>query len=174
MRAEAITRRSHARIHRTANAANTATRHRGVHRRARRAPPGGVYARNAILMDPATGEVLFEKNSDLAVPIASLTKLMTTLVFLEQQPDLSRTVEVTRTELDGGGHTQLRNRENVSLADLLHMSLMCSDNVATRVLARESGLTHDDFIAGMNKKAEALGLAHTRFVELTGLDENNV
>ncbi len=65
-------------------------------RRTRRATPpaGGVYARNAILVDPRTGEVLFEKNSTRSVPIASLTKLMTALVFLEQKPNLRRSVEV--------------------------------------------------------------------------------
>jgi D-alanyl-D-alanine endopeptidase (penicillin-binding protein 7) len=140
----------------------------------RRAPPGGVWARNAIVLDPATGEVLFEKNSDSSVPIASLSKLMTMMVFLEQKPDLEREAVVTRDELDGGGHTQLRNGESVSLANLLHMSLMCSDNVATRVLARESGLAPDDFLARMNHKAIELGMTHTRFVEFTGLDERNV
>jgi len=142
--------------------------------RVRRSPPGGVWSRNAIVLDSATGEVLFEKNSDLSVPIASLTKLMTTMVFLEQHPDLSREVEVTREELDGAGHTQLRNGEQVSLENLLHMALMCSDNVATRVLARESGLSREDFLARMNRKAIELGMTHTRLVEFTGLDERNV
>jgi D-alanyl-D-alanine endopeptidase (penicillin-binding protein 7) len=148
---------------------------RRVRRRApRRPPPGGVYARSAIVLDPSTGEVLFEKNAVRAYPIASLTKLMTALVFLEQHPDLLAAVEVTRTELTGGGHTQLRNGERVMLGDLLHMSLMCSDNVATRVLVRESGLPHVDFLARMNRKAVELGLAESRFVEVTGLDEGNV
>ncbi len=143
-------------------------------RRARRAPPGGVYARNAIVIDPGTGEVLFEKAAGTLVPIASLTKLMTAMVFLELQPDLDREVEVTRVELQGAGRTRLHNRENVRLGDLLHMSLMCSDNCATRVLARESGLSADDFLARMNRKAAELGLTHTHFVEFTGLDERNV
>jgi D-alanyl-D-alanine endopeptidase (penicillin-binding protein 7) len=143
-------------------------------RRVRRAPPGGVYARNAILIDPSTGEVLFAKNSDRSVPIASLTKLMTALVFLEQKPALDREVEVTLAEIKGGGHTQLRRGENVALGDLLHMSLMSSDNVATRVLAREAGLSGDEFVARMNRKAVELGLTSSRFVEFTGLDERNV
>jgi len=144
-------------------------------RRGHRAPPaGGVYARNAILIDPATGQVLFEKNSSSQVPIASLTKLMTALVFLEQKPDLGREVEVTTAELSGAGHTQLRRGEVVALGDLLHMSLMCSDNVATRVIARESGLPPADFVARMNRKAMELGLSGSRFVEFTGLDQHNV
>jgi D-alanyl-D-alanine endopeptidase (penicillin-binding protein 7) len=125
-------------------------------------------------MDPATGQILYEKNGSATVPIASLTKLMTAIVFLEGNPDLDRTVPVTMAEIRGAGRTRLRNREIVELGDLLHMSLMCSDNCATRVVARESGFTPDDFLARMNRKAADLGLAQTRFVEVTGLDEHNV
>ncbi len=154
----------------------TATKKRRVKRRTvRRAPPGGVvWARNAIVLDPATDVVLYEKNAGASAPCASLTKLMTALVFLEQRTDFARSVEVTDGELRGGGHTQLRRGERVRLGDLLHMSLMCSDNVATRVLVRESGLPSEDFLARMNRKAVELGLARTRFVEFTGLDERNV
>ncbi|MFI5279208.1 MAG: D-alanyl-D-alanine carboxypeptidase family protein [Gemmatimonadales bacterium] len=155
-------------------ASPAATRHHHHARRHRLPPPGGVYARNAILLDPATGEVLYEKNSSRSVPIASLTKLMTAMVFLEQKPDLSREVEVTPAELAGAGHTQLRRGEHVPLGELLHMSLMSSDNCATRVIAIESGLSPTDFVARMNSKAVELGLTGTRFVEFTGLDEHNV
>ena len=143
-------------------------------RRARRPPVGGVYARSAVVLDPVTNEVLFAKNAVSTAPIASLTKLMTAMVFLDQEPDLGREVEVTRAELSGAGHTQLRNGEDVALGDLLHMSLMCSDNVATRVLARESGLEKEEFLSQMNRKAAELELKNTRFVEFTGLDERNV
>jgi D-alanyl-D-alanine endopeptidase (penicillin-binding protein 7) len=166
--------KSSLKIERTASKAH-GTGRRLAHRRHRRPPPGGVvYARSAIVLDPATGEVLFAKNAASAVPIASLTKLMTALVFLEQHPDLLKSVEVTRAELQGAGHTRLRNREQVMLGDLLHMSLMCSDNVATRVLVRESGLAPEEFLARMNRKAVELGLTDSRFVEFTGLDEHNV
>jgi len=160
---------------RAGTAAPATVRHyRRRARRHRTPPPGGVYARNAILLDPTTGEVLFEKNSSRSVPIASLSKLMTALVFLEQEPDLDRDVEVTREELAGAGHTQLRRGEVAPLGELLRMSLMSSDNCATRVLARESGLSADEFIARMNRKAIELGLTGTRFVEFTGLNEHNV
>jgi D-alanyl-D-alanine endopeptidase (penicillin-binding protein 7) len=127
-----------------------------------------------VVLDPATGELLYEKNAGTTVPIASLSKLMTVLVFLDQKPDLDRVVEVTRAELSGAGRTKLRSREKVTLGDLLHMSLMCSDNAATRVLVRESGLSAEDFLARMNRNAVEMGLARTRFVEFTGLDERNV
>lgn len=163
----------HKKAHGKAHAAHRGAGH-GRHRRHSAPPAGGVYARNAILIDPATGEVLFAKNAASSVPIASLTKLMTAMVFLEQKPALERYAEVTEAELNGGGHTQLRNGEKVALGDLLHMSLMCSDNVATRIVAREAGLKPDDFVARMNKKAVELGLTGSRFVEFTGLDERNV
>src|SRR5260221_4896564 len=154
--------------------ARPSVRHHGRVPHHRPLPPGGVYARNAIVLDPATGEVLYEKNSSRSVPIASLTKLMTALVFLEQKPDLTREVEVTSGELAGAGHTQLRRGERVPLGELLHMSLMCSDNCATRVNTLESGLPPADFIARMNTKSVELGLTGARFVEFTGLDEHNV
>lgn len=144
-------------------------------RRARRAPPDGVvWARHAVVIDPSSGDVLFSKNARTVVPIASLSKMMTAIVFLEQEPDLERLVPVSREDWRGAGRTQLRVGEKVRLGDLLHMSLMCSDNCATRVLARESGIEHETFIARMNRKAIELGLGHTRFVETTGLDEKNV
>ncbi|HXS81834.1 MAG TPA: serine hydrolase [Methylomirabilota bacterium] len=157
----------------TAPAATTRRTRRRAYRH--RVPPeGGVYARNAILLDPLTGEVLFEKNASRSVPIASLSKLMTALVFLEQNPDLEKEATVRADEIAGAGHTQLRRGEVVPLGELLRMSLMCSDNCATRVIAHSSGLTPDEFIARMNRKSIELGLTGTRFVEFTGLNEHNV
>ena len=147
---------------------------RRARRRVRRPPQGGVYARHAVVLDPTTDEILFEKNGAVTVPIASLSKLMTAMVFLEQQPNLDREVAVIREDLRGAGRTHLRTSEQLALRDLLHMSLMCSDNAATRVLVRESGVPAEDFLARMNQKAVELGLARTRFVEFTGLDERNV
>jgi D-alanyl-D-alanine endopeptidase (penicillin-binding protein 7) len=157
-----------------ATAPATTRRYRRRARRHRVPPEGGVYARNAILLDPLTGEVLFEKNASRSVPIASLSKLMTALVFLEQNPDLEKPATVNTVEIAGAGHTQLRRGEVVPLGELLRMSLMCSDNCATRVVARESGLSADEFIARMNRKSIELGLTGTRFVETTGLNEHNV
>jgi D-alanyl-D-alanine endopeptidase (penicillin-binding protein 7) len=142
--------------------------------RYRPGPPGGVYARNAVAIDPQTGTTLFEKDPGAEVPIASLTKLMTALVLLEQHPDLDQVVEITLDDRHGAGHTHLTRREHVRIGDLLRMSLMISDNAATRALARGSGLPLDDFVGRMNGRASELGLAHTRFVDPAGLDPGNV
>ena len=166
-------RKSRTTVHASTKAGKKPVRKRT--RRARRGPPGGVvYARSAVAFDPVTNEVLFQKNAERSAPIASLTKLMTAMVFLDQEPDMGKLVEVTREDLSGAGHTQLRKGEMVALGDLLHMSLMCSDNVATRVIARESGIDREEFLAQMNRRAVELDLTGTRFVEFTGLDERNV
>ena len=147
---------------------------RSKSRHARVRPANYVNARAALLIDAQTGEVLYDKNSGTPMPIASLTKLMTAMVFLESKPDLSRRVMVSREDLAGSGHTQLRAGEVLTLRDLLHGSLLSSDNAATRSLVRNSGLDSEEFLARMNRKAQVMGLANTRFVEFTGLSELNV
>ena len=135
---------------------------------------GGANARAALLVDAKTGEVLFDKNSGQAMPIASLTKLMTMMVYLETKPDLTRRAMVAREDLAGSGHTRLRGGEVVTMRDLLHLALLSSDNAATRSLVRNSDLPAEEFLARMNRKAQVMGLHQTRFVEFTGLSEQNV
>lgn len=137
-------------------------------------PPGGVYARHAVAIDPASGETLFQKDPARTVPIASITKLMTAMVVRGQDPDLETVVEVTRDQRRGAGRSRVRIGEKVRLADLLHLSLMASDNCATRTLAENVGLSTEEFVTRMNARAAELGLEHTRFVEVTGLSGENV
>ena len=134
----------------------------------------GVNARAAIVMDARTGEVLFDKNSGTPMPIASLTKLMTAMVLIESKPEFSRRVMVTREDLAGSGRTQLRTGEVVTMRDLLHLALLSSDNAAMKSLVRNSDLSPEEFLARMNRKSQVMGLSNTRFVEFTGLSEQNV
>ena len=134
----------------------------------------GVNARAALLIDAQTGEVLYDKNSGTPMPIASLTKMMTAMVFLEGKPDLGKRVMVSREDLAGSGKTQLRSGEVLTLRDLLHASLLSSDNAATKSLVRNSGIPAEEYLARMNRKASVLGLPNTHFVEFTGLSEQNV
>jgi D-alanyl-D-alanine endopeptidase (penicillin-binding protein 7) len=131
-------------------------------------------SRAAVVIDARTGEVLFEKNAASQLPVASLSKLMTDIVFLETDPDLDRQVTIEREDLLGSGKTQLRSGEIVTVHQLLYHSLMSSDNAATRALVRTSGVPRDEFLARMNRKASVLGLHSTQFVEFTGLDPGNV
>ena len=137
-----------------------------------RAPSSGSKA--ALVMDAHTGDILYEKNGGETRSIASLTKLMTNMVYLETEPDLEAKVTVAREDLAGSGKTQLRSGEVVRINDLLYHSLMSSDNAATKTLVRTSGLSNGEFLARMNRKASVLGLNATKFVEFTGLDEKNV
>lgn len=132
-----------------------------------------IKSKAALAVDIEKGDILFEKNMEKQLPIASLTKLMTALVFLEQNPNLDDTAEIIYADAKFAGRSGVRVRETLTLKDLLHTSLMCSNNRTTKTLVRVSGLSFEDFVTRMNQKAEEIGLENTCFYEPTGLDENN-
>ena len=133
-----------------------------------------VRARAAIVFDPVTGETLWERNSQETRPIASITKVMTVMLFLEQGPDLSSDVVISRADVRRASTTYLRRGERVSLRDLVHLALVASDNAAARALARVSKWGTRRFVSRMNAKAAELGLLKTKFTGPSGLDEGNV
>ncbi len=133
-----------------------------------------VRAAAGMLYNPRTDEVLWERRGLDQRPIASITKVMTALVLLDQAPDLTRDVVVSRNDVRRASTTYLRRGERVTLEALLHLALIASDNVAARILARASGWGTRRFVERMNLKAAALGLDGTSFVEPSGLDERNV
>jgi D-alanyl-D-alanine endopeptidase (penicillin-binding protein 7) len=128
----------------------------------------------AYVVDEATGRVLFQKNPEQILPIASLTKLVTAMVLLDTEPDWDRSVEILPEDVKNSSRSHIRSREEITIRDLIHASIMSSDNVATKALARTCGLTSDEFVSRMNAKAESLGITGTHFVEPTGLSEQNV
>ena len=121
-----------------------------------------LRAAAAIIYDPATGKVLWEENSQDERSIASITKVMTAIVFLESATDLNQEVQIVRADTLRASTTYLRTNDRVRLSDLLHLLLMPSDNAAARALARVSPLGYDGFIARMNQKADDLGLESHR------------
>lgn len=133
-----------------------------------------ISAKSALVVDSSSGAVLFESNSSTDRPLASLTKLMAALVFLDQNPDLASTVAMVQDDDREGGSTFIRPGESASLNDYLAACLIGSANNATMVLARSVTATTTEFIAKMNDKARALGLERTNFIEPTGLDPANV
>jgi len=141
--------------------------------RAKESHEFGLRSRAAVVLDTEKGEILFEKNMDERLPIASLTKLMSALTFLETDPDLRDTASITLADAWRSGKDRLRVGELFFLRDLLHASLMSSSNRATRALARASGLSHHQFAERMNRKARELGLSSSFFCEPTGLDQRN-
>jgi D-alanyl-D-alanine endopeptidase (penicillin-binding protein 7) len=133
-----------------------------------------VRAAAAIVYDPETKEVLWEENSLEERSIASITKVMTAVVFLEDDPDLSEVVTVSRTDVSRASTTFLRRFDKVTTGDLLHLALIASDNAAARALARVSRHGAARFIERMNQKAIDLGLATTHYVDSSGLLSANV
>ena len=133
-----------------------------------------VRAAAAMIYNPQTHEVVWESGGLEQRPIASITKVMTALVLLDDAPDLNGDVVVSRSDVRRASTTYLRRDERVAVNDLLHLALIASDNVAARVLARASDGGTRRFVERMNLKAQALGLDGTRFVEPSGLDERNV
>jgi len=133
-----------------------------------------LHAKAAYVVDATTNKVLFQKNPESLYPVASLTKLMTALVFFQTQPRFDHVVEITADDVYRASRSHIRPREEITVRDLLHAALMSSDNVATRALVRASGLPQDEFVRRMNALADSMNLTGTHFVEPTGLNEQNV
>ena len=122
----------------------------------------------AILMDGDTGEVLYEKNPDRQMLIASTTKLMTTLVVLERG-GLGDVVTVTQQHIAEGSSMYLKPGDRVTVEELLYGLLLCSGNDAALALADHCGGL-ERFVAEMNRRAASLGMNNTHFVTPSGLD----
>ena len=129
----------------------------------------------ALVMDQDTHEILFSKNMQAVLPIASITKLMTALVVTEAHLPLDETLTVTDDDVDTekGSHSRLTVGTRLSREKMLHLALMSSENRAAHALGRSypGGLTA--FVSAMNAKAQLLGMADTRYVEPTGLSSQN-
>jgi D-alanyl-D-alanine endopeptidase (penicillin-binding protein 7) len=133
-----------------------------------------VRAAAAIIFNPANGEVLWQENAQDKRSIASITKVMTTVVFLEDNPDLAQEVTVERSDVYAASTTYLRANERLPLSEVLHLVLIASDNAAARILARVSHGGTASFVERMNEKALELGLENTSFADPSGLNPDNL
>lgn len=132
---------------------------------------------SAALVVEAGGErVLYAKNVDAVVPIASITKVMTALVVLESRLPLDERIVISTEDRDGikGTRSRLKPGNELTRGDLLRIALMASENRAAAALARAYPGGSGAFVAAMNQKAVELGMWRTRFVEGTGLSSENV
>lgn len=129
----------------------------------------------ALVLDQETEEVLFAKNSQAVLPIASLTKLMTALVVIEADQPLQEMLTITREDIDTekGSSSRLAVGTRLSREEMLHLALMSSENRAANALGRHYPGGLRPFVAAMNRKARELGMNDTRFVEPTGLSSRN-
>lgn len=133
-----------------------------------------VRAAAAIIYNPETNEVLWESNAQDQRSIASITKVMTALVFLESGMPLSSPVTVQRSDVSRASTTYLRAGLQLTADDLLNLLLIGSDNAAARALARISPYGAAGFIDRMNDKAAELGLGQTHYADPSGLLAANV
>jgi len=129
-----------------------------------------------LVMDEQTGEILYGKNTQAVVPIASITKLMTAIVTLDAQLPLHETVSVTDDDIDlyKGTRSRLPVGTTLTRGEMLHLALMASENRAASSLGNSYPGGRAAFVAAMNAKAAELGMKDSRFVEPTGLSSENV
>lgn len=129
-----------------------------------------------LVVDQDSGETLADKNADLVMPVASLTKLMTALVVLDAALPGDERLEITADDIDRDKRTPSRLKVGARLTrdELLLLALMASENRAALTLSRSHPGGRPAFIAEMNAKARALGMANTYFADPAGLSDSSV
>ena len=129
----------------------------------------------ALVVDQDTNQVLFSKNPQAVLPIASITKLMTAMVVVESGLNLSEPLTVSQDDVDTekGSRSRLKVGTQLSRGEMLHLALMSSENRAAHSLGRHFPGGLEAFVGAMNAKAQQLGMVDTRYVEPTGLSSRN-
>ena len=129
-----------------------------------------------LVQDQTTGAILYEKNPNAVLPIASITKLMTAMVVLDATPDLHEKLAIGEDDVDLIKGTRSRLKVGTQLArdEMLRLALMSSENRAASALSRHYPGGREAFVGAMNLKAQTLGLSDTRFLDATGLTAANV
>jgi D-alanyl-D-alanine endopeptidase (penicillin-binding protein 7) len=147
-------------------------RHRYIRHHAQRVSHPYVRSREAFVYDATRARVLYAKRSTGITPIASISKLMTTLVVAEAHQPLNQRLQVTRADWTPYSHLPIGIW--LTRAQLFHLALMSSENRAARTLCNDYPGGLHACVRAMNAKARALGMMHTHFVEPTGLSPSNV
>jgi serine-type D-Ala-D-Ala endopeptidase (penicillin-binding protein 7) len=145
---------------------------------ARRAPAEEPALRSsaALVLDTTHSSVLYSRHSNIAMPIASITKLMTALVVMDAGQPLDEMLLVSAEDRarGRGAFSRLTPGAELSRGDLMHLALMASENRAAHALARAYPGGVEACVRAMNAKARELGMASAHFVEPTGLSDENV
>jgi D-alanyl-D-alanine endopeptidase (penicillin-binding protein 7) len=129
----------------------------------------------ALVVDQETDEVLFSKNPDAVLPIASITKLMTAMVVLQADQSMDEVLTITQADVDTekGSGSRLAVGTKLTRGEMLHLALMSSENRAANALGRHYPGGLAAFVSAMNAKASLLGMHATQYVEPTGLSSRN-
>jgi serine-type D-Ala-D-Ala endopeptidase (penicillin-binding protein 7) len=135
-----------------------------------------LHSSAALVLDATNSTVLYARRSDVAMPIASITKLMTALVVMEAGQPLDETLTITPEDRwrGKGGFSRLLPGTPLTRGALMHLALMASENRAAHALARNYPGGVEACVAAMNAKARELGMTSAHFVEPTGLSDENV
>lgn len=135
-----------------------------------------LYSASALVIDQSSGQPLLEKQPDVVVPIASISKLMTAMVVLDAKLDLQEVIAIGDEDVDGlkGTRSRLPVGTTMTREAAMLLALMSSENRAAHALGRHYPGGLSAFVQAMNKKAQALGMYNSRFEEPTGLSSNNV
>ncbi len=130
----------------------------------------------ALVLELGDGQMLYAKNTDAVMPIASITKLMTAIVVLDSGLPLDEPVDIEAADVDTLKGTRSRLKVGMTLTryELLKLALMASENRAAAALARSFPGGARAFVPAMNQKARDLGMQDTRFLDATGLNPGNV
>ncbi len=134
-----------------------------------------VNAKHALVLEDGTGRVIMAKDADTAVPIASITKLVTAMVVLDAKPDLQETLRIAQDDVDMLKHSASRLPVGAEMTRLnaLKLTLMLSENRASAALARHYPGGSTAFVQAMQAKVRSLGLSRTAFADATGLSPAN-
>jgi D-alanyl-D-alanine endopeptidase (penicillin-binding protein 7) len=135
-----------------------------------------VRSSSVIVLDAVDSSVLYAKQAQSPLPIASITKLMTALVVLDAGQPMDEMIELTTADrrLERSSASRLAIGSKISRGDLLHLALMSSENRAAHAVARAYPGGLPACIKAMNAKARALGMKTARFTDPTGLSSGNV
>jgi serine-type D-Ala-D-Ala endopeptidase (penicillin-binding protein 7) len=143
---------------------------------AKPAPTPKLKSNSVLIVDSSDSSILYSRNSDVAAPIASITKLMTALVVLDANQPLDEPLEITQAEQDlpKGGFSRLAVGTVLTRGDLMHLALMSSENRAAHALGNNYPGGMSAMVSAMNAKAAVLGMTSAHFVDPTGLSSENV
>ncbi len=138
--------------------------------------PADLKSSVALAVDSRTGKILFEKNSQAVLPIASITKLMTAMVVLDGKQALGEPLEISSADVDleKNSRSRLRTGSVLNRGELLQLALMASENRAANALGRYYPGGSEAFIAAMNLKAKSIQMEDTQFFDATGLSSRNM
>lgn len=136
----------------------------------------GLHSSAALVFDETNRSVLYSRNADVAMPIASISKLVTALTVADAKQPMDEIIEITDEDraVGKGAASRLAVGTRLTRGDLFHLALMASENRAAHALARNYPGGMAAFMPAMNAKARSLGMTSSHFVEPTGLSYENV